>query len=75
MTISIPILILVSTGGPSPPTPDMEMHAPADLREIAIFWGQLRRARMHESNTRTRISELRGEEIATSGDTNAKTKM
>ena len=51
----------------------MEMHAPADLREIAIFWGQLRRARMHESNTRTRISELRGEEIATSGDT--KTKM
>lgn len=51
------------------------MHAPADLREIAIFWGQLRRARMHESNTRTRISELRGEEIATSGGTNAKTKM
>jgi hypothetical protein len=46
----------------------MEMHAPADLREIAIFWGQLRRARMHESNACTRISELRGEEIATSGD-------
>jgi hypothetical protein len=46
----------------------MEMHAPADLREIAIFLGQLRRARMHESNARTRISELRGEEIAASGD-------
>jgi hypothetical protein len=35
---------------------------------IAIFWGQLRRARMHESNARTRISELPA--IA-----NAKTKM